>query len=316
MIAKICLCRVFKNVCVNRHFLRFRNCKGEHPFCTITVLLCLCFIEGRSVQGSFVLIFWMLQRGRVCFMVNSQNYSYEYEYDKQYGTVSDGFVADAAVAERVSFIRRTYSHLFGAILIFAGLLSLFMVTPPIRQFMMGMTFSGYYWVPFLLYVGVTMLAQRLAHSGASPAVQYGGFGLYIVAEALIFVPLLLIATHFGGPNIIPTAAFLTLLIFGGLTAIVFITKQDFSFLRMGLTIASFGALGLIVASFFLGFSLGIFFTVAMIVLLSGYILYDTSNILHHYQTDQHVAASLALFASVATLFWYVIRLLMIFGGDD
>jgi FtsH-binding integral membrane protein len=48
----------------------------------------------------------------------------------------------------------------------------------------------------------------------------------------------------------------------------------------------------------------------MIVLASGYILYDTSNVLHRYRTDQHVAAALALFASVAILFWYVLRLFM------
>ena len=48
---------------------------------------------------------------------------------------------------------------------------------------------------------------------------------------------------------------------------------------------------------------------------AGYILYDTSNVLHHYRTDQHVAASLALFASLATLFWYMIRLLMILNDD-
>ena len=50
--------------------------------------------------------------------------------------------------------------------------------------------------------------------------------------------------------------------------------------------------------------------IAMIVLACGYILYDTSNILLHYRVGQHVAASLALFASVALLFWYVLQLVM------
>ena len=52
------------------------------------------------------------------------------------------------------------------------------------------------------------------------------------------------------------------------------------------------------------------FIVAMIALMCGFILYETSNVLHHYHTSQHVAAALAIFASLATLFWYVIRLLM------
>jgi hypothetical protein len=45
-------------------------------------------------------------------------------------------------------------------------------------------------------------------------------------------------------------------------------------------------------------------------LASGYILYDTSNVLHHYRIGQHVAASLALFAAVALMFWYMIQLVM------
>lgn len=49
----------------------------------------------------------------------------------------------------------------------------------------------------------------------------------------------------------------------------------------------------------------------MVVLMSGYIVYYTSNVLYHYRTDQHVAAALALFASVATLFWYILQIAML-----
>ena len=111
------------------------------------------------------------------------------------------------------------------------------------------------------------------------------------------------------------AGLITLVVFTGLTAAVFLTGADFSFLRGALTIGMFASLGLIAAGLLFGFSLGLWFSVGMIVLLAGYILYDTSNILHHYRTDQHVAAALALFASVATLFFYVVRLLSILGDD-
>ena len=56
--------------------------------------------------------------------------------------------------------------------------------------------------------------------------------------------------------------------------------------------------------------LGPIFTYAMIALACGYILYHTSNVLHHYRIGQHVAAALALFASVALLFWYILQLFM------
>ena len=72
---------------------------------------------------------------------------------------------------------------------------------------------------------------------------------------------------------------------------------------------------MILASFFLPISLGLWFSGAMIVFASGSILYNTSNLLHRYQPGQHVAASLALFASVALLFWYVLRFLMSFSRD-
>lgn len=112
------------------------------------------------------------------------------------------------------------------------------------------------------------------------------------------------------------ASFLTMFIFVGLTIVVFATKADYSFIRSALWLGSIAALGVMIASAFLGFSLGLVFTAAMIVLMSGFILYDTSNILHHYRTNQHVGAALALFASVATLFWYMIQLVMMLGDDD
>lgn len=70
------------------------------------------------------------------------------------------------------------------------------------------------------------------------------------------------------------------------------------------------ALGLIVVAILFQFALGPIVTYAMIALACGYILYHTSNILHHDRIGQHVAASLALFASVALLFWYVLQLFL------
>lgn len=75
-------------------------------------------------------------------------------------------------------------------------------------------------------------------------------------------------------------------------------------------------MGLIVCAILFGFNLGVLFSGVMVGLAAGYILYDTSNVMHHYRTDQYVAASLALFASVALLFWYVLRLVMSFSSSD
>ncbi|MGC1272669.1 MAG: Bax inhibitor-1 family protein [Planctomycetaceae bacterium] len=225
----------------------------------------------------------------------------------------DPFAADAAADARGAFIRRTYIHLFGAILAFIGLEAVFLGIEPLKITLINVI-GGNFWIAAIAFFAVSWVANWWAHSGVSPALQYLGLAAYVVAEALIFVPLLFFAHSFN-ETIIPTAGFLTLLIFGGLTVTVMVSGADFSFLRGFLVVASLLAVGAIVGSFIFGYGLGIWFSAAMIGIASGFILYDTSNVLHHYRTDQYVAASLALFASVATLLWYVIRLLMSLGDD-
>src|SRR5262245_5458034 len=226
-------------------------------------------------------------------------------------------VISAKESERAAFIRRTYTHLAMAVLAFI-VIEYFLLQLPfageIARVMVGGRFS---WLIVLAaFMGVSWLAQRWAESDTSIQKQYMGLGIYIVAEAIIFLPLLYIAVYYASPDVIPAAGVITSFLFAGLTATVLITRKDFSWLGSILTIGGFVALGLIVASIFFGFSLGIIFSGIMILFASGAILYDTSNVLHHYRTDQHVAASLSLFASVALLFWYVLRFLMSLSSDD
>jgi len=222
-------------------------------------------------------------------------------------------VALAPAGERSAFIRRTYLHLAGAILAFVAIEYLLLV--PFREMTLPlvthMLSSRFGWLLVLgLFMLVGYIADRWARSARSRRLQYAGLGLYVVAEAVIFLPLLYVAAYYTSPEVIPTAAVLTLCLFAGLTGTVFITKKDFSFMRGVLVIGGFVALGLIVCALLFGFELGTWFSLAMIGLAGGYILYYTSAVMKHYRTDQHVAAALALFAAVALMFWYVLRLLM------
>jgi FtsH-binding integral membrane protein len=70
------------------------------------------------------------------------------------------------------------------------------------------------------------------------------------------------------------------------------------------------AIALMVAGALFGLELGVWFSIAMVAFAGAAILYDTSNVLHHYPADRHVGAALELFASVALLFWYILRLFM------
>jgi FtsH-binding integral membrane protein len=221
----------------------------------------------------------------------------------------------AEASERVAFIRRTYAHLAGAILAFVGLeYVLLQVLTPAAVFGVfgGSPFSLLFLM--LAFLGASWLAQIWARSETSRFIQYCGLGLFVVVQALIFVPILYYATHRmegDGGHLIATAGILTLCVFAGLTVAVFITRKDYSFLGPFLSVGAFLALGLIlVAVVFQGLNLGMWFSFLMVALMSGYILYQTSGIMLHYRTDQHVAAALALFSSVATMFFYVLRILM------
>jgi FtsH-binding integral membrane protein len=229
--------------------------------------------------------------------------------------------AYAEASERTSFIRRTYAHLGGAVLAFVALEAFLLSLPGIENFLAAMFFAGR-WSAFVIlgaFMLVAWVANSWARSNTSPAMQYLGLGLYVAAEAVLFLPLLYLAANlpvFQGKHVIETAGIMTLTIFVGLTIGVFVTGKDFSFLGPILLIASFGALGLILCGAIFGFNLGIVFSFAMVAVASGYILYDTSNVLYHYRTDQHVAAALALFASVALLFWYILRIVMQYSSRN
>lgn len=229
--------------------------------------------------------------------------------DNPYGTW-DVVAADAQADERASFLRKTYLHLGGAILGFVGIEAVLLNTPGVERVVATMLAGRMAWLVVLgAFMVVSWIANAWAQSATSLGKQYAGLTLYVVAEAVIFLPLLYVAQRFS-PDIIPAAGVITLLLFGGLTAVVFLSKAEFSFLRTGLSIAGFAALGIIGASAIFGFDLGIVFSGAMLALAAGYILYHTSNVLHVYHIGQHVAAALALFASVALLFWYVLQIMM------
>lgn len=229
-------------------------------------------------------------------------------------------VAAQPVDVRATFIRKTYGHLSAAIAAFVAIEFLLFQIPGIDQKVFGLLAqSPYMWLVVLgAFMVVSYVADRWARSSTSLGMQYAGLGLYVLAEALIFLPLLLFAARaINQPQLIGQAAIITLALFGGLTLVAFTTRKDFSFLGGILKVGFLVALGLIVASvIFGGFDLGLWFSAAMVLLAGVSILYTTSNIIHHYGTTQYVAAALGLFASVALLFWYVLRILIAFSSND
>ena len=215
-------------------------------------------------------------------------------------------VGELNAQARGAFVSRTYGHLFGAVSAFI-LIEVFLFKTGLAP-MIAHTLMGVSWLIVLGgFVVISWLASRTAHLASSKAAQYIALGCYVLAESLIFVPLLYIADKVA-PGAITSAASVTFLAFAALTAVVFLTGKDFSFLRGLLCWGGIVALSTIVAGVVFGFHLGTYFSVAMVAFAGAAILYDTSNILHHYPEDRYVAAALELFASVALLLWYVLRL--------
>ena len=196
--------------------------------------------------------------------------------------------ATVGSSERLRFVRRTYLHLFMAILAFAGLEYLLVtneflvetISVPFTRFALG---GRWNWGIVLgVFMVVSWIADYWARHASSRVMQYLGLGFYVIAEALIFVPLLAIVAYKtqsilarggGEPHILRDSALVTLALFGALTASVLLSRKDFSFLRAGLAMASAAALMLIGLSLLFGFNLG-------------------------------------MFSSVALMFWYIIRIVM------
>ncbi len=209
---------------------------------------------------------------------------------------------------RAVFITRTYVHLLGAVLAFTAIeWALFSsgVAWPMARAMLSTS-----WLLVLGgFVLVSWLASRAAYSARSMAVQYAALAGFVVAEAVIFVPLLAIA-FIKAPGAVQSAVTVTAIGFGGLTAVAFLSRKDFSFLGAILRWVGVLALVAIVAGVLFGWELGTWFSVGMIAFAGAAILYDTSNVIRHFPTDRHVAAALQLFASVALMLWYVLRLFL------
>ena len=209
---------------------------------------------------------------------------------------------------RAAFIARTYAHLLGAVMLFTGLEVVLFATGAADS--ITETLLGTNWLLVMgAFILLGWLATRTAHRASSLPLQYLALLGYVVAEAIIFVPLLYIAEYASGGGVIATAAAITLVGFTALTAIVFVTRKDFSFMGGLLRWGGVVALMAILSGVVFGFQLGTFFSVGMIALAGGSVLYDTSNILHRHPADRHVGAALELFASLALMFWYVLRLL-------
>lgn len=229
----------------------------------------------------------------------------------------EGAVATLGVSDRVAFLRKAYGLLGVSLLVWAG------ATAAMFRYATETSWKFSKWalngqLNWLLVIGLLMVsgmvAQKLAQSNTSRTIQLVGLGVEVAAWTFLMQPLLWVLfikfRPAGAQAILAQGTVATLVIFAGLTATVFITKKDFSFLRGVITVGMFAAMGIIIASMLFGFTLGLVFTGALIALLALKILHDTSQLMNYFPPSHYVSAALMLFGTVATLFWNIIVFLM------
>jgi FtsH-binding integral membrane protein len=243
----------------------------------------------------------------------------------------EGATATFGVSDRVTFLRKTYAHLGGALIAFAlvtaGMMK-YATDLSLRLSLMGNNGMLSLLLVIVGFIVVSVVAQRLALSETSRGLQYLGLGLAVVLWSVLAQPMIwMTIVKFGNPAEIVTgdgihaalsakaalvlgeATIVTLAIFVGLTVTVFITKKDFTFLRGILSMSMFGLLGVVLAAAIFGFHLGMIYSAFVILLMAGYILYETSLIMNYVRPTQYVAAALLLFTSIIQLFIHVLRIL-------
>jgi FtsH-binding integral membrane protein len=218
-------------------------------------------------------------------------------------------VAALSTEDRSAFIWKCYAHVVGALLAVLAIETYLFSSGVAWQIAEPMLNS-----PMLVlaaFIGLSWGASHFAHTLKSTTSQYAAFAVLVVAWSLMFVPMLAMALIMDqSGSMIESAAVVTLFGCAALVATVMITRKDFSFLRSVLVWGFFIAMGLIATSLIFGWNLGTWFSVGMIGFAGVAVLYDTSNIMHHYPQDKYVAASMALFSSIAMMFWYILRLFM------
>lgn len=218
-----------------------------------------------------------------------------------------GPIARQSAHVQRSFMVKVYAHLVAAIVAFVAV-EWWLFTSGIAE-----TFTRFVIdTNWLLILGGFIIASWMAQRATvarSRGVQYAGlFGL-VGAYALIFTPLIYSVAARGEAGLIGVAAAITLVGFVALSGIAITTAVDFSFMRSLIMWGGFLALGLIVLGVFGVLQLGTWFSVAMIALAGGAVLYDTQRIHQQMPVGHEVGAAASLFGSVAMMFYYVLRLL-------
>jgi modulator of FtsH protease len=202
--------------------------------------------------------------------------------------------ANATVEARMAFLRKVY-----------GLLTLSLLTAAVGAYV-GRAFvsPGLMLVLFIAEIALIFVAIGVRRK---PGWNVAALFAFTGVSGLTLGPVMLVYNA----AVIQEALVLTVVIFGGLTLYVVTSKKDFSFLSgflfTGLIVVIVGSL--LNGFFFQSPAADFIIAAGGVILFSGFILYDTSNILRRYDVEDYTSATLALYLDILNLFLFLLRLL-------
>jgi FtsH-binding integral membrane protein len=240
-------------------------------------------------------------------------------------------VAYADSVTRLAFLRKVYALFGGTMAVWAGCTFLVMSSSSTLEWMFGVMGGGF--LTFMLvFAGLFLLLRMTANSFPLNLIGLGVFGVFegFMTAPLVYLAMLStsgseqamalmqagqvdLSLVTQGAGIVAQAFGLTVATFGGLTAYALTTKKDFSWLGGALWMGFAVLFGIIVLSFFgvgEGLVMGWGFSLAWVILMAGFVLYDTQKILKTYPENAAATAAAVLFIDFVIMFKYMLMLLM------
>lgn len=214
-------------------------------------------------------------------------------------------VAQASGEVRLEFLRKTYSLFLAGIICSMLVGALTLRTPALLMAAYGVLTNPL--IALVLIVGGSFGARAVSRiEGVNYAALFGFTGLL----GWIITPLLYMYEA-RQPGIVTQAAIMTSLTFGALTAYVFVSKKDFNFLGGMLFVGIIGLVlgGLVNLFFFHSLGASYFMAWFTLLLFSGFVLYDTSNIMNRTDSRGYCSAALELYLDFFNMFLAILRIL-------
>jgi len=202
-------------------------------------------------------------------------------------------------------LRQTYTLLSMTLLFSAAMAAVSMFLQVPHTFSMVGTIGGILILMFVLPrfqesatgIGIVFLGTGLLGFGLGPMLSY-----YLSAS--------------NGGQIVATALGGTGAIFLALSAYVLTTKKDFSFMGGFLMVGLIVVFGAVILNLFLQIpAMGLAVSAGIILLMSGFILFDTSRIINGGETN-YIRATVSLFINIFNIFTSLLHILGINLGDD